>query len=102
MPTLLIWCDTEASDLMLLDGRWLPGCEGGVAITEDGALGACSYFGHVHAPKFMRSTGRPALRVAGSALAKYKGLSMDFVSRYRFARPGTARDARRGGRPYQL
>ncbi|CAL1162106.1 unnamed protein product [Cladocopium goreaui] len=26
----------EASDLMLLDGRWLPGCEGGVAITEDG------------------------------------------------------------------
>ena len=29
------WCLCQASGLLLLDGRWLPGCEGGVALTED-------------------------------------------------------------------
>ena len=35
------WCLlAQASGLLLLDGRWLPGCEGGVALTED-----CFFFG---------------------------------------------------------
>lgn len=33
------WCLSQASGLLLLDGRWLPGCEGGVALTED-----CDFF----------------------------------------------------------
>eukprot|EP00434_Breviolum_minutum_P012527 symbB.v1.2.011037.t1/scaffold733.1/size168030/8 len=70
----------EASGLLLLDGRWLPGCEGGVALTEDGQ--PCALLAApLRSSSGCRWTLCPAIALPGVLLRVLQSLAGDVLPR---------------------